>query len=402
MSDFMSKMVGNRDTPYDKNANPHTSTSLLSRFSNVPELPSNAPYPLIAFSQARCEIRAIQTPSPIQLLLKDGVMALIGCGGWKLRDPTLSIYKTEGGNAELGGSVHIDVGLQDIAHRAQLDPERRLVYVSDNHRVKSYRWEFNEDRYKNQSTPVHTFDSERLGGDMLLRNNGAQLLCFGKAGMGIWNVDEASTHGADGAGILGEENDPENLDSLRDNDGDEIELSSGAPAMSTSTAEALKNIELCKEHPSVANQIFAVYDKTYPPALVDIEAQERVLRYVGHGGTIDSVATNRHDPHGFVTAASDGGVRRACYRDVVFSIIRTHWWTTLYVTLECSWLPPLISAQSSLSEAPRHNKSRFGTFARASRCMSSALATTMFKVLRGMKQVNLYSLPLSAAIWVRH
>jgi hypothetical protein len=239
------------------------------------------------------------------------VLATLGCGGWKQRDPTLLLYRTDAGaNGGLDTSFSVKVALASVAHHLRLDPYRQLVYVADNSRVKSYRWAFGANRYGSKAVPVHTLDSASFNGDMILRDGGARLFRFGRGGMGVWAMDDLATHGEDGADIVGEEMDAENLDSWRDNDGeDDIELSAGAGATTTVDAESLRNIELCEAHPSVPAQLLVTYKEVYTPALVDVETHQSVLRFVGHGGEVECIATSAADPHAFVTAARDGGVR---------------------------------------------------------------------------------------------
>jgi hypothetical protein len=309
--EMMQKMCGTRSHAYEQAQNPSPHTNLLARFSLLPTLPAGAPPELIAFAQARCEVRMDEVPAPLRLCLADGVLAALGCGGWKQRDPTVLLYRIdEGAHSGLGTSFSVDVGLGDLAHHLRLDTTRQCVYVADEERVKSYRWTFGANRRRSKAVPVHTLDTDDFEGGMALLDSGARLLRFGSGGMGVWAIDDVPTHGEDGKDIVGEEMDVENLDSWRDNDdGDKVELSEGALPTTIVDVESLRNIEICEAHPFAPAQLLVTYEEVYPPALVDVETQQSVLRFVGHGGAVDCIATSAADPHAFVTAARDGGVR---------------------------------------------------------------------------------------------
>ncbi|KAK7031267.1 hypothetical protein VNI00_013518 [Paramarasmius palmivorus] len=308
--DVLARMGGTSVKPYDPSSNPSPLTTPLARFSATSTpLPSSAPPEAVAFAQARCEITSDSSCSPIDLCLDGRILAELGAGGWKNRDPVLMLYDLEGksrGNS-IGRYISVDVGLAGVAYYLRLDASRKLVWVADGDRVKSYRWSESEDSDK--ATPAHTLSSKKFSGGFILKDAGSRLLRFGSGGMGIWDVEKLPTHGRNGKKIIGRSMDPENIDSWRDDDGDEIELSSGTKADRTSNAKAFVDAKVVECHPSNANQILATHEKHYGVATVDLQAEDVALRYVGHGAYVNSFATSAADPHGFATAASDGGVR---------------------------------------------------------------------------------------------
>jgi len=68
-------------------------------------------------------------------------MALLQCGGYKDRDPVLSIFFLDVESTRgLRKSVRINPGLLDVAYDMASDAERNLVYIADEYRVKSYQY----------------------------------------------------------------------------------------------------------------------------------------------------------------------------------------------------------------------------------------------------------------------
>ncbi|TFY79573.1 hypothetical protein EWM64_g4440 [Hericium alpestre] len=254
------------------------------------------------------ELLQTETWVPIRMIAGDSMMAMIGATGWKQRDPALALYplvEEEGANV-FANQQDVDVGLADVARELALDETRKLAFVADSSRIKSYKWTDDED----DVLPVHTLDSRGYEGALLVRDGGAKLLRSGKSGFAVWDVDSLPTHGSNGRKIVGKKMRRENLDSWRDDDGgDEIELSRGAPPTQSVAADALKNIEIWRAHPGNSNSVLAKHGERYSPSLVDIEAQQIVTRYIGHGAHTTAIGTSKEDPNGFLTAAKDGGVR---------------------------------------------------------------------------------------------
>jgi WD40 repeat protein len=192
-----------------------------------------------------------------------------------------------------------------------LDESRRLIFVGDKDRVKSYAWGAADGTYYDELLPTHTLDSQGSGGPMVILPNGTIV----RAGQGravVWQINELETHGDDGEEIVGIEIDIE--DTWRD-DPEEIELSSG----STPTS----HIQFV-DHPSLAPSIwqplisapstvlsteFSQMSKSYGCISIDLETGRTTARYLGHGAGISDLSVSAGDPQVFLTACGDGYAR---------------------------------------------------------------------------------------------
>ncbi|KAI0309299.1 hypothetical protein OF83DRAFT_1158930 [Amylostereum chailletii] len=296
--------------PYDPARQPSVHTTPLALFSQTPPSPPPSPNPhLQAFFEARCEVRSRRTYHSIGLIQAGGILAAVGVGGDSLRNPCLVLYNLNhpepGSNSDY---EDVNVRLSDAARHFHLDPSRQLVYLADKERIKSYRWTVHDGGLVT-SLPVHTLKSWDHSGAISVREGGAKLFRSGEKGIAIWDIDAMPTHGERGRTRIGEEMTWDFFDTPRDYTSGEIEASTGAPATTTVTSDALANIDVWKSHPSDPNQMLARYKQKYSIASVDLETQRVVSRFVGHGAFVDSFGTNAADPHCFVTGARDGGVR---------------------------------------------------------------------------------------------
>ncbi|KAJ7199236.1 WD40 repeat-like protein, partial [Mycena pura] len=298
---------------YDRAARPSEHTTPLARFSKTRlRLPTNASPELTAFAEARCEILSDDMCLPTSMGIADDVVVVIGAGGWKQRSPTLLIERLDRVSTGYApfGTLHPGVGLAEVANELCLDSSRKLMYVADSSRVKSYAW--NYDGEDGTTLPVHTLDSHGFEDALFLRNNGAKIMRSGTKGLAIWDIDGLPTHGEDGEDRVGKK--LKNIDTMRDDDeAEEIERSSGAPPTQTLSAPPITRITVAKNHPSNQAQILAmhrsVFGRDYNVVSVDLETQQIAMRFLGHSASPSCIATNSTDPNGFVTAAFDGGVR---------------------------------------------------------------------------------------------
>ncbi|KAI0058823.1 hypothetical protein BV25DRAFT_1993944 [Artomyces pyxidatus] len=273
MKRIMQEVGGDHQRPYSPSSKPSPQSTPLARFrANLPTIPPNAPPARRAFAEARCEVMEETIAVPMRMQVTDNVLAVLGAGGWKNRDPSLQLFKLGAIGAE--GDHHfndrilsIKIGLCDIARTMQLDDARSLVYVGDGDRVKSYRWTMGSNGKKKKLAACPY----------------VEILRAGEKGIAIWDVDGLPTHGPKGKKTIGKEMDPEYLDSWRDNDGDEIELSRGSkPTLSVESAD-LANIGSWAEHPNDQNKMVVASEKLYKVSAVDLETQQTVSRYLGHG-----------------------------------------------------------------------------------------------------------------------
>ncbi|KAI0057629.1 hypothetical protein BV25DRAFT_1830874 [Artomyces pyxidatus] len=278
-------MAGNKFAPHCSMPKPSAFTTPLARFNlDRPRPPTTASAALRAFAEARCEVESEPLWMPIFMETTDSMLAVLGAGGLKQRDPCLQLIRLDGPpkDKHLNWGLNVDLGLASTASDMMLDGSRRLVYAADNRRIKSYRW----GESKDESLPVHTMDSAGYDGPITSRDGGAKLLRGGREGIAVWDVDELPTHGEKGEGIVGKKI---RVSSWRDDD-DEVERSAGSAPSQRVNAETLASIALWKEHPANPQEMLITHSEQFKLERVDIQ-------------------TNPDDPASFATASRDGAVR---------------------------------------------------------------------------------------------
>ncbi|KAI0310416.1 hypothetical protein OF83DRAFT_1070572 [Amylostereum chailletii] len=301
----MTQDLGYAALPYKDTYRPGPQSTLLARFSEKrPTFPSPSP-PLLAFSEARCEIASSDIPNPIRMVLSGGILATLCQSGWKERDPYLQLMDINSADGDDFScpEIHVPIGLSSVAGEICLDEEKKRVYVADSDRVKSYQWSFGD----GDSLPVHTLKSDVYRGPMTLADSGSRLIRSGSKGIALWDLDSLPTHGEEGEAIIGEE--MEEVDSWRDNEDDEVERSTGSVPSQTVDAPALAGIDVWAEHPgNPKNMLVARRDLGCQVWCASLETQQVVTRFVGHNSGVSTFATSSEDAGAFLTA-SDGGVR---------------------------------------------------------------------------------------------
>ncbi|THH32076.1 hypothetical protein EUX98_g2112 [Antrodiella citrinella] len=94
-----------------------------------------------AITQARLSVASSRIDSPINLCLPQNSarLGIIGAGGYKDRDPELSYFLLD--EIEDDGfckQIAIECGLTDVPYQIEMDATRKLIYVADSQRIKSY------------------------------------------------------------------------------------------------------------------------------------------------------------------------------------------------------------------------------------------------------------------------
>ncbi|KAF7358863.1 WD40 repeat-like protein [Mycena sanguinolenta] len=185
-----------------------------------------------------------------------------------------------------------EVGLAGIAFTSAIDESRKLMFVADDSRAKSYAWADNNGAIYDEGFPVHTLQTDDHEGPLHVLSPG-RIIRAGKGSIGVWNLDELKTHGPDGTKRVGRKIDTS--DTWRDED-DEIEASSGSkPTGTISLADPQLAPARWHAHPSAPANMFT--------------GGKTVSCYLGHGGDINTFSTSSGDPNIFLTAASDGHAR---------------------------------------------------------------------------------------------
>ncbi|KAJ7911330.1 hypothetical protein B0H13DRAFT_2328413 [Mycena leptocephala] len=158
-------------------------------------------------------------------------IALPSVGGYKNRTPMLSYYLLDIPAEDSGQDFPLDprhagVGIIEIAHSVAIDDERKLIFVADEARIKSYAW-----------------------GPLAILSAG-RVLRAGKGLANLWKIDQLETHGADGKTRIGKSFCTE--DAIRDDDA--IQDSAGSsPSFVVRFADSDLASATWKTHPSLGD-----------------------------------------------------------------------------------------------------------------------------------------------------
>lgn len=238
-------------------------------------------------------------------------------GGWKNRSPALECFLLDKDDDERRGfmtSSYLVPGLADVAYHMAVDESRRLVFVGDESRVKSYAWMNPDGTYYDDLLPVHTLDTDRSSGPITILPNGA-IVRAGKGGADVWATNGLPTHGDVGDEIIGEEMDLDDFDTMHD-DTEDIELSTGAPPTSRIAFVDQPNLKpsiwqpLIESPSTVLCVEYARDTQNYDCVAIDLEAGGKTAtRYLGHGATVADFSVSATDPRMFLTACHDGFAR---------------------------------------------------------------------------------------------
>ncbi|KAG8707489.1 hypothetical protein FRC09_001788 [Ceratobasidium sp. 395] len=179
---------------------------------------------------ARCEIQSTSVPIPIDMYMSQGntCLAVFGATGYKQRAPYLEYYLLEGSeaNQDFPESYFVEPGSAEVAVHAALDESRRLIFLGDSRRVKSFAWAAPNGEAYEEPHPTHTLASNRVHGPLAVLPNGT-VLRAGKGEVAVWNIHSLKTHGESGEQIIGKEDESIRENTWRD-DPEEIEASSGS------------------------------------------------------------------------------------------------------------------------------------------------------------------------------
>jgi hypothetical protein len=241
-------------------AKAHPSSSRLARFDGDLTLPSAASPLAEIIDGARCEISRDSFSSPVSLTSAGGCIAVSTMGGLKDRTPSLSYYLPD---ASIDGDFplsahHLKVGLTEIAFSSTADTKRKLIFLADSSRVKSYAWA-NEQTgtvYK-AVLPTHTLGTPQHHGPLAVLAS-EHFLRAGTGSAAVWNFSELKTHGTDGRARIGKHFNTR--DTWRDED-DEIEDSSGSePSSSLKFADSKLMPSRWHLHPSLPTTMLCASD----------------------------------------------------------------------------------------------------------------------------------------------
>lgn len=297
----------------------HPKSSPLARFRpDLPTLTATPASPLAIFvSDARCEITSDGITSPIRLQLSQGssCLAMNSMGGYKNRTPVLNYYIIGDDDPEMFPDNHfLEIGLADIAYQMTLDESRRLIFLGDNQRIKSYAWGAPGGNIYRKPLATHTLNSRHATGPISVLPNGT-VVRAGKGSAAVWNLEGLQTHGARGNGVVGVETELAE-DSWRD-DPEEIEQSLGSQPTSQIAFTDNPNLKPSRWHPLVQSPSSMLCTTSnmgdvtdYDCFVLDLEHGGKVAtRFLGHGGVIPNFSTSASDPQVFLSACNDGFAR---------------------------------------------------------------------------------------------
>ncbi|KAK7471959.1 hypothetical protein VKT23_000066 [Stygiomarasmius scandens] len=305
---------------------PFTNSTPLSRFyDNLPGL-SYTTTTLNAQSvlQASCEIASDWVANPVRMSLSSSgsILAVAGMSGWKERSPSLQYAWFDGDDDGLDVRSG-EVGLSDIGRQVETDEERKLIFIADGDRIKSYDWSALENpagtargRRAKDLLSKHTMRSSGCEGPLIILPNG-RLARAGKGKVAVWALDGLQTHGAKGTGVIGKKRRVEDEAEMTSRDDPEdIELSSGSPSTQAIRFSFDSNYDIgtWALHPSNPSTVLCAQDsmttRKYGMVMVDLEAGgTEVGRFLGHGATVSKITTQGPGGHVFCTGCSDGLAR---------------------------------------------------------------------------------------------
>ncbi|VDC05495.1 unnamed protein product [Peniophora sp. CBMAI 1063] len=273
---------GKPATPYKDTPKPSPYTSPLARFGSEPTIPdpdATASLSARAFVEARCEIGSNGIGRPVNMLLAGDTLILLGEDIWKDRGCSLSIRDlTSDGSGSNFNYRERTYGLRsDGGPQVTVDGSRKLIYNGADRVINAYRY-----GHGSSKKVVFALDTKGYQGILGLADDGAKVLRTGSAGLGVWDVSSTSK------------------------DGSQVSFTS----VKSEAFADIANFGVMAEHPSNARErLVGSCEYAYFVSSVDIDSGRVAARYVGHNRGVTAFASSRDDPHSFVTASSDGGVR---------------------------------------------------------------------------------------------
>ncbi|KAJ7433995.1 hypothetical protein FB451DRAFT_1380096 [Mycena latifolia] len=280
--------------PWKTTPRPHPLSSLLARFErDVVSGAAHASPLAAAIYDARCEIASDEVANPIGLTTSGTCLALSSMGRYKERTPILTYYFLDESSPSRKRlqfplvARQAKVGLTELALASTMDEDRKLIFVADSWRIKSYAWadEQSGKVYRN-ALPTYTLKTDQHDGPLHVIAPG-RLLRAGKGFVGVWNLDGLATHGPKGTARIGRKF--STSDTWRDDD-EVIEASSGiGPTSIITLADPAVAPTRWHAHPSAPSTMLRGSDaaKTMDYSCVSVDLEhggKTVARYLGHGG----------------------------------------------------------------------------------------------------------------------
>ncbi|QRW23501.1 WD40 domain-containing protein [Rhizoctonia solani] len=257
----------------------HPKSTKLARFRTNSSLTRTTKRPLATrVLDARCEVSSSRCSVPIRFLtgLDSTFLALTGMRGVKNRSPALE--------------------LADVASHGVIDEARRLIFLGDDDRIKSYEWGSSTEVYENLF-PVHTLDTKHYQGPMMVLPDGS-VVRAGKGNAGVYNIESLPTHGEYEKGIIGRK--IKSFDTRR-NDPEKIEPSSGSAPTSHIKFLDYPEFEPSTWQPLVSSPSTVVCAESarkggrYSCIVIDLETGKTAMHYLGHNAACNDGFARLYD-----------------------------------------------------------------------------------------------------------
>ncbi|KAJ7479388.1 hypothetical protein B0H11DRAFT_1916390 [Mycena galericulata] len=182
---------------------PHPLSSPLARFEDDVTLPSS-PSPLVhAIYHARCEITGDSENQALTLVHSNNTLVFPSNENDHDR-PFLTYYLLDEPCDRTFGLIahHVPIALESLTPHCLADDSRKLMFVADNARVKSYSWASATGAIYESPLATHTLSTPEHHGPLAMLAGG-RFMRTGKGSVGLWNLDELATHGVQGISRIG-------------------------------------------------------------------------------------------------------------------------------------------------------------------------------------------------------
>ncbi|KAI8980059.1 quinon protein alcohol dehydrogenase-like superfamily [Trametes punicea] len=304
--------------PWTKSPRVHSLSTRLSRFRPgiIPTATPATPLALIvADARAQLSTDLIPKTHAMAISARSSILALASGSGWKARDPVLHYYLLDTQTETCLEGVSMDPGLSNVPRFVAADEDRKLVFLADDDRVKSFSFaQGNDGQVPKLLTNTHTLDSERMYNGPIAVLPSGQFIRAGKGKAAIWDISQLGTH-QDHPEVLigGHQLNTDN--SWREEGCTTIEMSSGSKphTVIAFADDPCYTPATWHLHPRTGHLLCgdrAATSGGYACVALDLEhGGRRAARYLGHGGDVVRIATSAGNPNLFVTAASDGYAR---------------------------------------------------------------------------------------------
>ncbi|KAI0749763.1 hypothetical protein C8Q80DRAFT_1353188 [Daedaleopsis nitida] len=293
---------------------PHSRSSRLSRFGSVHATSaSDNPPTAQMIHQARCKIteKKISSPVAAQVSSDSSCLAvLVMVRRQELKYPVLHYYRhEEDTNPVYAAGVTIFTELSDIAYHMTTDEERKLLFVSDGTRVKSFRWDTDITISRHEESTgaaVHTMRCDRYEGAIEMLPNG-YLVRAGRGEAAIWDLDTLKTH--EGGRRIGTGRFVEYGPFDEERTGPWGKSTGSHPTSTVNFEEKTLYPWVFHYHRPAAKLLAAETQNgsgRHGYVSLDLEHGGRAaVQYTGHAGDVHAISSSAGDPNTFATACAD-------------------------------------------------------------------------------------------------